>query len=177
MDGVLKLLVTSSGLAAAVIAPNILQVLDKPFGKFMKTMDKRQREREVQRVLYYMKQRGLVSGNYDHGLQITKSGLKKLQQLNIDHLSIPHPTHWDKQWRLVFFDIPEKHKAGRDALTRKLKELGFYPLQRSVLVHPYPCRNEIAAISSAYGINQFVSYIETSHIDQEKLLRKRFRTL
>ncbi len=177
MDGVLKLLVASSGLAAAAIAPNILQILDKPFGKFTKTMDKRQREREVQRVLYYMKQQGLVSGSYDHGLQITKSGLKKLQQFNITHINIPRQKQWDKQWRLVFFDIPEKHKAGRDALTRKLKELGFYPLQRSVLVHPYPCRNEIAAITSAYGISQFVSYIETRHIDQEKLLRKKFRTL
>lgn len=179
MDGVLKVLVVGGTLTAAAIAPNILQVLDKPLGKFFKAMDNHAREREIQRVLYYMKQRQLISGSYDHGLKITPAGkfLLKTHRSNLDNLAIAAPKHWDKKWRLVLFDIPEHYKTGRDALTRKLKDLGFYPLQRSVLVHPYPCRKEIEKITSLYGINNFVSYIETDHIDQEKLLKKRFQRL
>jgi DNA-binding transcriptional regulator PaaX len=177
VDSVLKLLVSSSGLAAAIIAPNVLQSLNKPFGVFLKTMDKRQQEREIRRVLYYMKQRDLISGEYDHGLKITNRGKKRLESSDESSIFIPHPNKWDKRWRLVFYDIPESHKLGRDALTRKLKSLGFYPLQRSVLVHPFPCRKQIEQVTQIYDINSYVSYIETDHIDQEKLLIKKFSSI
>lgn len=177
IDNTLKLLVTTSGLAVAVIAPNVLKSLHKPYGSFLKKMDKRQQQREVQRVLYYMKQQKLISGSYDHGLHITKKGKAKLRQADLDQVSIPKPRRWDKQWRIVFYDIPEKHKFGRDALTRKLKEIGFYSLQRSVMVHPFPCRQQIKTIATVYDINDYVSYIETSHIDQQKVLIKKFASI
>jgi DNA-binding transcriptional regulator PaaX len=40
---------------------------------------------------------------------------------------------WDEKWRIVAFDIPEKFKTGRDALRRKLKEVGFHELQKKYL--------------------------------------------
>ena len=177
VDGILKLLVGGSALTAVLIAPNITQVLDKPLERFSRKMDKRQREREIQKALYYMKEHHLVSGSYDHGLKITPNGKKRLAKANLDYLKIPQPKKWDKKWRLVIFDIPEKYKTGRDALTCKLKDLGFFPLQRSALVYPYPCRKEIEVITAAFGINQYVSYIETNHIDQQKHLIKRFNKL
>ncbi len=39
---------------------------------------------------------------------------------------------WDGIWRVVIFDIPEKHKKARDALRSKLKTWGFIPWQKSV---------------------------------------------
>jgi DNA-binding transcriptional regulator PaaX len=177
IDTILKILVTSSSLGATLVVPNSLVALDKPLEKFYKTMDERSRKRELQRVLYYMKQRGLVSGNYQHGIKISDRGIQRLQNTGLEQLAIARPERWDHKWRLVIFDIPEKHKTGRDALTRKLKQLGFYPLQRSVLVHPHPCRQEVTAVTAAYGLNKYVSYIETDHIDQDKLLRKQFHSV
>ena len=177
VDAILKLLVGGGALTAVLIAPNIAQILDKPLERFSKKMDKQQREREIQKTLYYMKERHLVSGSYDHGLKITPNGKKRLAKANLDYLKIPQPKKWDKKWRLVIFDIPEKYKKGRDALTSKLKDLGFFPLQRSALVYPYPCRKEIEIVTAAFGINKYVSYIETDHIDQQKQLIKRFHKL
>ena len=178
VDAILKTLILSGTLTVTVMAPNALQALDKPLAKFFKKMDKRAQERELRRVLYYMKKKQLIrSQDYDHGISITALGRKRLQRVEIDSLTIAKPKKWDKKWRIVFFDIPESQKNGRDALTRKLKDLGFYQLQRSVLVHPYPCLNELTAVTHAYGINRFVSIIETDYIDKQKLLFRKFRNL
>ena len=44
---------------------------------------------------------------------------------------------WDKKWRLVIFDLPEKESGKRNALRKKLTNLGFGQWQRSVYVSPY----------------------------------------
>lgn len=177
VEGILKLLLVGGSLTAAMIIPNALIGLEKPVTKILDKLDERDQQRELRRILRYMKRSDLVATlrDYDHGITITKKGRVRLQKLKINSIKITRPSRWDKQWRIVFYDVPEGYKSARDALTHKLKVLGFYQLQRSVLVHPYPCRDEIAAVSHAYGIDKYVSYIETGHIDQEKLLMKKFR--
>jgi len=44
---------------------------------------------------------------------------------------------WDGKWRIVIFDISEKSRLLRNALRRKLKELGFGMLQQSIYISPY----------------------------------------
>ena len=41
---------------------------------------------------------------------------------------------WDKKWRIVMFDIPEKNKNLRHVLRWKLREWQFEKLQKSVWV-------------------------------------------
>ena len=62
---------------------------------------------------------------------------------------------WDKKWRLVIFDIPEKKKPAREALREKLKDLGFAKLQDSVWVTPFPCENEIKLIKLVFNLSDF----------------------
>ncbi len=179
-EAVLKLLVGGGALGAALIAPNIVQVLDKPLARYFERLDARARDRQLRRSLYYLKRKGWVAtstGNYEHSIQITAKGKLRLERLTLNELAIAQPKAWDKKWRVVFFDIPETKKAGRNALASKLKSLGFYTLQRSVLVHPFPCRAEVAAVAAAYDIAKYVSYIETDHIDQAELLIKKFQNL
>jgi DNA-binding transcriptional regulator PaaX len=167
-------------LGIAVLAPNALQVLDKPLARYLNKLDEETRERELRQALYYMKRKGWItapSRNYQHGLKLTSKGRKRLTEMELRDLSIDRPQKWDKKWRLVLYDIPEKYKLGRDALTSRLKSLDFYPLQRSVLVHPFPCRQAVEKITSAYNIERFVSYIETENIDQQKILVKKFQNL
>src|SRR3989344_4593151 len=66
-----------------------------------------------------------------------------LKKVSKEWKEIKKPARWDKLWRLVIFDIPEEERTGRMALAAKLKELGFYPLQKSVFIHPYECKDEI----------------------------------
>ena len=63
---------------------------------------------------------------------LTKEGQKKALKFKIDEIEIKVPAKWDGKWRIVIFDIPEKFKKAREALRRKLKDLGFLELQKSV---------------------------------------------
>ncbi len=161
-------------ISVGLFAPNALRALDKPLKFYFKKMDARTREREIKKALTYMRRQGLVSGSYEHGLQITEKGWARAEKTSLDELQIPFPKKWDKKWRLVFFDIPEKKKTSRDALTRKIKELGLRQLQKSVWIYPYPCKSEIEQVCAQYEVDSYVTYIETSFIDKQKKLEELF---
>ncbi len=44
---------------------------------------------------------------------------------------------WDGKWRLLVFDIPEKHRCERRLLRFELYTSGFRRLQKSVWLTPY----------------------------------------
>lgn len=82
--------------------------------------------------------------------------------------------HWDGKWRIVLFDIPEKIKPARDALRHKLKELGFYELQKSVFVFPFECKDEIDFIVEFFNVRPCVRYGVLETIDNDLHLRNVF---
>lgn len=174
LDSILNLFVGSGIAATAIVAPNAIQALDKPLKGYFKVMEKRARQRELNKHLQYLQRRGYLK-EYAHGLQLTEKGKARLQKKEIADLEIPKPAKWDHKWRIVLFDIPEEKKYGRDGLTRKLKEIGFITLQKSVWVHPFPCRAEIELIAAYHKIDQYVTFIETSYIDKQDLLIKQFK--
>ncbi len=178
IDGVIKFIAAGGLLTTALIAPNAVQIFDKPLGILLGNLNKRQQQRELRRILYYMKSRDLVqysSRDYEHGILLTDKGKKRLQQASYEAISIPTPSKWDNRWRLVFYDIPENQKSRRNALNLKLKQLGFKQLQISIWVHPYQSRAEIEVVCEALKVREYVTYVEISHIDSEQLLRKRFK--
>lgn len=180
IDGLLRVLVGGGAIATILVAPGMAKVLDKPLFAYFNKLDKRSRKRETQRILYYMKRRGLVlstTEDYLHGLVITKKGLKRLQNREFETLAIARPKNWDKRWRMVLFDIPEEHKVGRKQLIYKLKMIGFIQLQRSVWMHPFPCRSEIELVTKTYNVQKYVSYVEATGIDSEQHLIERFKDI
>lgn len=177
VDGVLRLTVTSGAIAAGLLIPNLLIGLEKPLDIFWKQLDKRERERELRRVVSYMKSRDLIHGDYEHGLVITEQGRERLKKIDFDNIKIESAATWDKKWRLVFYDIPESYKEYRQALARKLRNLGFYQLQKSAWVHPLPCRDVIKKICTHYEIEKYVSYVEIIYIDNQENLKKRFNNI
>jgi len=68
---------------------------------------------------------------------------------------------WDGIWRVVIFDIPERYKWAREGIREALKRGGFYPLQKSTFVSPYPCRGEIEFLERIYNIRGYLRFIET----------------
>lgn len=124
-----------------------------------------------------MQRQGLVSGHYDHGLQITDKARKRLELAKLDTVTIPSPKRWDKRWRIIFYDIPESNKAGRDKLAHKLRRLGCQQLQRSVWIYPFPCENEVNTVSVAFGVEKYVTYLESVRIANKKALLNRFSHL
>ena len=165
----------SGVIGSIIVAPNALQAFDKPLRHYLKKLDKRERERELRRITAYMRRQGLVTGSYEHGLAITKSGHKRVSKMEFDNLKIPKPNKWDKKWRLVIFDIPESRRQGRVALTSKLRSMGVQPLQQSVWIYPHPCRDQIIKVCEEFDISRWVTYLETEHIDHEDSLINRFK--
>ena len=105
---------------------------------------------------------------------LSKEGREVALTYNLEEIVIPK-TKWDKKWRIVMFDIPEKLKKVRDTLRYQLKKLGFIELQRSVFVIPFECQNELEYIIEFYNIKRFVRFIEAYSIDNELDLKHRFQ--
>jgi len=178
VDGVLRLIAGGAFIGSSLLIPGLAIGLEKPFDALMKNLDERARVREIRRVLRYMKRERLISSQrYEHGITITKKGRKRLEKIDFQNLRIQKTGKWDGKWRLVIFDIPERHKVARNSLSLKLKLLGFQPLQRSVWIHPLPCHTEIEAIALHYKVTSYVTYIETSYIDKPDILKKKFSRL
>ena len=107
-------------------------------------------------------------------MTLTNNGKKKVIQYNLDSVKIQKPERWDRLWRLIIFDIPEEERRGRNALAAKLKKLGFYPLQKSVFIHPFECQNEIDFIVELFNLKPYVRLFTVKETDIELDLRNRF---
>ena len=108
---------------------------------------------------------------------ITRKGKSITKALDVDNLKIDKPKQWDKKWRIVFFDIPEKKKRARNALREKLRDLGFCEMQKSIFAFPYECQDEINFIINLFGIKSYVQYAEMIKTTNELELRSFFRFL
>lgn len=111
-------------------------------------------------------------GSYTYVL--TNKGKLKALTFNFANMKI-QAGDWDNKWRAVFFDIPEKFRKGRDALRQKLKELGFYELQKSVFVFPYECKDEVDFLIEFFNIRPFVRFAVLNPIDNDLHLKEIFR--
>ena len=114
--------------------------------------------------------------NSDGSLTIvlTENGKRKALTYQIDEMKIKKSKKWDKKWRVVLFDIPEKKKKIREAVRHHLKNLNFFEYQKSVFVHPYDCKNEIEYIIEFYDIRKYVRFIIADSLDNELHLKHHF---
>jgi len=110
-------------------------------------------------------------------LILTEKGKEKALTYDLDNMKIAKPKQWDKKWRIVLFDIPDKIKKVRDILRSHLKNLGFYEFQESVFVHPYDCKDEIDYLIEFYDIRRFVRFIIADSIDNELHLKNHFELM
>ena len=105
---------------------------------------------------------------------LSEKGKKIAEVYSLDNLKINKSKKWDGNWRLVIFDVPERIKKVRDALRMHLKNLGFYELQKSVFICPFPCTEEINQIVDFYNIHEHIRVIIAHSIDNEEELMKQF---
>lgn len=106
---------------------------------------------------------------------LTEKGEKLKINFDIDNMKLKESGKWDRKWRIVVFDIPEKKKRAREALRMKLREFEFYQLQRSVWVYPYDCEKEISFIAEFFEIRSNLRYIVAERINNEAELKLHFR--
>lgn len=108
---------------------------------------------------------------------LTKDGQKKALKFKLDEMEIKIPAKWDGKWRIVIFDIPDRFKKAREALRKKLRDLGFIKLQESVFVLPYECEDEINFIMEVFLIRPFVRFMEVVSFTNEEQIRLKFNLI
>lgn len=163
------------GVVVAVIALPGLGMVVRDLQKFK---DKKDRQRLYQSV-QYLRRRGYVKLEYlEDGkikISLTKQGTTVVKKLNIEQMQIPKPAQWDKKWRIVIFDVPNWKSKNRLAFTDNMKRIGFVMVQKSVWVYPFACHDEIMILRKYYDIEKHVTYLETAMVEDEHLLRERYR--
>jgi len=137
------------------------------------TLEKHYSSKSVQNTIYSLKNRNSIKGDTRAGLEITNKGIKTLSTLEFTYIEQRAP--WDKKWRVVIYDIPEKKRVARDKVRFLLKDLGFKQLQISVWVHPLPCLKQFRDIRKAYGVQKHLLLIETKHSQDFNTLLQQFK--
>lgn len=110
-----------------------------------------------------------------HKVILTENGKKIFLRFNYEELKIKTPKIWDRNFRIIVFDIPEKKRAARDSLREKMKELGCVKFNDSVWVYPYQCQKEIDFIANYWEIGKYVHFILARDITNRDLLEKAFK--
>ncbi len=178
IDDIIRFGAMAATVGAMMLAPNILIALEKPLDKLFSHLDTKDKqlakERELKRVIRYMKDRGYLAGEYEHGLQLTEKARKRLICRQTEHMSAKPVARWDKTWRIIVYDIPNTRAAARQAICRKLRQYGCFHLQRSVLITPFPCFEDVTCMAAQCDVEKYVTYFETGFLANDRVLIKRF---
>jgi len=169
----LALIAVGGVITLSAVAPNIFIALDKLFFRKYpyKRFTRKERENRVGRVFYYLKEHKMIKlrkTGRDFRIMLTSFGTKRVEKIDFDHLIITKPRKWDGMWWQVAADIPtKKYKRGADLLRDKLREMGFFSLQRTLWFYPYDPRSEIEWIVDNFGIERFVTVMEINRLDTD----------
>lgn len=168
---ILKGLAMGGFIIMCLAMPNLAQVVD-----LFKPRNSRDRYRVKQAVRRLQKNNmvRIVNRNGHEVVEITTQGKKKVLDYDFDEMKLDVKKKWDGKWRIVMFDIPEKRKKARDAVSFKIKDIGMYPIQKSVFVFPHPCKDEIDFVGEVTGVRKNIIYVEASHIDGNEKARRHF---
>lgn len=134
---------------------------------------------KVYDAFYNLKRQGCLDikkMNNQIYISLTEEGKKKAGRFQISSLEIKKPKKWDNKWRVVIFDISQLKRTKREAFRGKLKELNFYPLQKSVWVCPYECRDEIELLREFFGLDKKeIRLLVVQDMEDDTFLRKIFK--
>lgn len=153
-------------LFVGAIAPNIFSVFSH-FGKHRRYFNKK----DFRGRMYYLQRRGYIDVEREgpDAMQIKLTDLGKAQVVKrvLGEVRIVPQEKWDGLWRVVSFDIPERNRWARVGVRESLKRMGFYRLQKSTFVFPYPCRDEVEFLTRLYDVCNAIRFIETSSISTD----------
>ena len=155
-------------LGLSMVAPNVIGAMAR-LGLLPST---RQKD-VVNRSCAQLVKRGLLvwEGNK---LRLTAKGESALRTIELHHYDIPKPRHWDRKWRVLIFDIPEKQRRLRGRIRDTLRAIGFIRLQGSVWVYPYDCEDLITLLKADFKVGRSMLYMVVDALEYDRHLREEF---
>jgi len=154
----LKTLFAGGVLTTALVAPNILVVLDglsrRRFYAKKEQLGKKLREQSSRKCLSYKR-----TGEGTYRIELTQKGKHTAVRYALQNFTLQRKQSWDGRWRLITFDIPRKQNKARDAIRHKLVEIGMARIQDSVFVYPYSCTEEVLFWAELCGLQDGMIHI------------------
>ncbi|MFA7244109.1 MAG: CRISPR-associated endonuclease Cas2 [Patescibacteria group bacterium] len=113
----------------------------------------------LRQKIYYLKKHGYIESftrDKEKYLEITPRGINHIKKIMTFDIRVKRSEIWDRKWRVVIFDIPEKMRDERDIFRKAIKNAGFIQIQKSVHVYPFECTREISELSERLGVSENV---------------------
>ena len=152
-------------LSVALLAPNVAKAMYK-----LGLVPKRRQNEYISSSASKLVKRGLLF--YDGKKYcMTPKGEDLFQQWQFANFRLVKPKKWDRKWRVIIFDIPEKKRRIRDQVRTLFKSAGFYLLQDSVWVYPYDCEDVLTLLKSSLGVGKNILYLIVDELENDKHLR------
>ncbi len=165
---ILNTVAVAGVIAVGLLAPNALGAMAK-LGLIPRPRQKEILNSSRNRLI----KRGLLK--YEKGqLRLTKAGEAQLRRLRLLEYRLKKPKYWDKKWRVLIFDIPERRKVTRNRVRAVLSRLGFERLQDSVWVYPYDCEDLLTLLKADFKVGKDMLYMVVDSIEYDDRLRKHF---
>ena len=159
-------------LALAMVAPNVIGAIGRIAGNKYKFGYR------ARTAAGRLAKKGLVEFIEKDGkkyLRITEKGRDTLAlETEKATLRAPRKRRWDRQYRLVMFDVPERRKSVRNRLRAIMRECGFLRVQDSVWVYPYDCEEFITLLKANLRIGKDVLYAVVERIENDAWIKKHF---
>ncbi|MDO8558962.1 MAG: hypothetical protein Q7R84_01390 [bacterium] len=171
---ILKWLTIAGAVSVAAASPYFVTNLVNGFKNKNKY-----KKKKIGDTFYNLRRQGCLNINVKGHrvfISLTERGKKMAGRFQIDSLKINKLKKWDRKWRIVIFDIIQLKRLQRNAFRGKLMELGFSPLQKSVWINPYPCKDEIELLREFFGLGQReIRLIVAEDIENVDFLIKTFK--
>ncbi|MBI1974385.1 MAG: hypothetical protein HYS51_00795 [Candidatus Zambryskibacteria bacterium] len=165
---ILKSVKVAGLLSIGLVAPNVVGAMAK-----LGIISTRRQSEVVNSSASKLANKGLLKFNGKY-YELTEEGERKLRQLEIRGYKLVRPKKWDKKWRVIIFDIPEKKKNIREKVRNLFVLAGLYRLQDSVWVYPYDCEDIIGLLKTDFGVGKDILYMIVDEIESDKRLREEF---
>mgnify|MGYP001565342253 FL=1 len=160
----------SGVIAVAALAPGLANALGK--SKYL-----RQRLYQARKRISVLITDGYLVLDERDGkkfIRLTEKGERFAAMMHEGTLAPKRPKRWDRKWRMLIFDIPERRRGIREKIRTTLITLGFVRLQDSVWVFPYDCEDFILVLKAEFKIGKDVLYVIADHIENDRHLRHHF---
>jgi len=127
----------------------------------------------IKRTVKRLKQQDLIVKTTDEYV-LSQRGKRWILKYTLEDLAIPKPKVWDGRWRMVIYDVARHKAALRNIFRMTLRKLGFYNVQESVWLHPYPCEKEISFLRDYCGMGTDVIYVIAHKIENDAVYKTHF---
>lgn len=177
---VLTLVGTGVFIAASLVMPGLPLVLQPFLNKNYEEKRKAWKRFNIpylEKTIKRLEQQKMVEIGWEKGLQvvkITQSGKRRIVKYALDELQIKEPKHWNGKWTLVTYDIPEEYETLRKYFRSYLLNWKFYPIEKSVYLHAFPCKEEIEFLREYLTVGKYVNIFNVDEIENDKIFRDYF---